>query len=112
NQVEVETYTKQEIKIGAQTSESGYVLINDAYDPDWEVQVNGASAPLLRADYILRAIPLPAGFSTISMRYVPHYRVAGMNLRAEGVNDFSDGTMIAAWIVAGVVLWKRRKLEA
>lgn len=112
DQVELETYTPQEIKINAQTSKSGYVLINDAYDPDWEVEVNDMAAPLLRADYLLRAIPIPAGTSTITMHYVAHYRVAGLKLPVEAVNNFSDGTMIAAWAVAGVVLWRRRKVEA
>jgi hypothetical protein len=109
--VALETYTPQEIKINVQSSRDGYVLINDAYDPDWEVEVNNVSMPLLRADYMLRAIPISAGSSTITMRYVAHYHVVGMKLPAEVVNDFSDGTMIAAWVVAGIVLWRRRKLE-
>jgi hypothetical protein len=112
DQVTVETYTPQEIKIDAQSSKGGYVLVNDAYDPDWETEVNGAPAPVLRADYILRAVPIPAGSSTIAMHYIAHYRVAGIRLPAETMNDFSDGTMLAAWIVAGVILWRRRETES
>jgi hypothetical protein len=109
DQVSVETYTPREIKIRARSSKGGYVLVNDACDPDWEAEVNGAATPLLDADYLLRAVPVPAGDSTITMRYVAHYRVAGLNLPAEMVNDFSDGTMLAAWIVAGMVLWRWRR---
>ena len=111
DQVVVETYTTREIEVYAQTSQAGYVLINDAYDPDWEAEVNSVPVPTLRADYMLRAIPVPAGSSAIKLRYVAHYRVVGMKLPAEAMNDFSDGTMFAAWIVAGVVLWRRRRLE-
>ena len=109
DQVMLETYTPQEIKAGVQSSQGGYVLINDAYDSDWETEVNGVPTPVLRADYMLRAVPVPAGSSTLTMRYVAHYHVMGVKLAAEAVNDFSDGTMLAAWIVAGVVLWRRRR---
>jgi len=108
DQVELKTYTPQEIIIDAHSATGGYVLINDQYDPDWEVKINGIPTPLLRADYLLRAIAIPAGSSTITMRYVAHYRVAGLSLPTEAINDFSDGTMIAAWIIAGVVLWRRK----
>ena len=105
--VELKTYTPTEIKIEAQSTQGGYVLINDQYDPDWQVQVNGHDAPLLRADYIMRAVQVPPGKSTITMHYVAHYHVAGLNLPAQAVNNFSDGAMLAAWLIAGFAL--RRK---
>jgi len=39
---------------------------------------------------------------------VAHYRVGGMSLPVVWVNNFSDGTMLAAWVVAGIGLWRRR----
>jgi len=107
DQVEVKTYTPTEIDIDAQTTRSGFILINDQYDPDWQVRVNGHVVPLLRADYIMRAVAIPAGDSTVTMHYVEYYHVAGLNLPAEIVNNFSDGVMLAAWLVAGFAL--RRK---
>ncbi len=112
DQVELTTYTAREIEIEAQSTKGGYVLINDHYDPDWEVKVNGSSVPLLRADYLLRAVAIPAGASTITMHYVAHYHMARLNLPVEMINNFSDGTMIAAWMIAGVVLWRRKRLTA
>jgi len=106
--VELKTYTPQKIEMEVQATKGGYVLINDRYDSDWEVQVNGEPASLLRADYILRAVAVPVGASTITMRYVAHYHLAGLSLPAMAVNLFSDGAMIAAWVIAGVALgWRR-----
>jgi len=110
-QAAVELYTSQEIKVRVQSQKGGYVLINDAYDPDWEAEVNGVPAPLLRADYLLRAVPVRGGVSTVTLRYVAHYRVLGWPLRAEAMNDFCDVTMLAAWGVAGVVVWRRRRVD-
>jgi hypothetical protein len=101
--VEVENYTPTEIVIHAQTTQGGFVLVNDQYDPDWEAEVNGQPATLEQADYIMRAVLIPAGSSRITMHYVPRY----FGVPAEAVSLFSDGAMIAAWIVAGLAL--RRK---
>ncbi len=108
-QVSLITYTPWEIEITLQSAQAGYILVNDQYDPDWQVEVNGHPTGLLRADYILRAIPVPSGKSTIAMHYVAHYRLGGLNLPAEAVNLFSDTALLAAWIVAGLALWRRRR---
>ena len=105
--VELKTYTPTEIVIEANAYAGGFVLVNDQYDSDWKVKVNGKPTELLRADYILRAVAIPAGSSTITMRYAAHY--AG-NLPAVAVNTFSDGAMIAAWLVAAFALRRRTKL--
>jgi hypothetical protein len=108
DQVEMDTYTPNEIVVKTQSPLGAYLLINDQYDPDWQVQVNGHAAELLRADYILRAVQIPPGDSTITMRYVAHYHVAGFKLPAKAVNDFSDGAMLAAWLIAGFALRRKR----
>jgi hypothetical protein len=106
--VELKTYTPTEIDLEAETAHNDFVLINDQYDPDWQAQVNGRNVPLLRVDYIMRAVVIPAGWSKIVMRYVAHYRVAGLKLPAEAVNNLSDGAMLAAWLIAGFALGVRR----
>ncbi len=114
DQVSLETYTPTEIEIEAQSAQGGYVLIDDQYDPDWQVQVNGLNAELLRADYILRAVEIPPGHSTVSLHYIAHDHIAGVRLAAVVVNNFSDGIMLAAWLIAGVAIrWscKRRSFK-
>ena len=108
DQVTLKKYKPTEIEIEAETMRPGFILINDQYDADWETQVNGHAVPLLRADYILRAVAIPAGKSSIMLRYVAHDHVAGWALPAVAVNNFSDGAMLAAWLVAGLALWRKR----
>jgi hypothetical protein len=105
--LDLKTYTPTEIDIDAQTSKSGFILINDQYDPDWQLQINGHDEPVIRADYLLRAVAVPAGQSKITMSYVAHYHVGPWRLPATIMNNLSDGAMIAAWLVAGFVLWRR-----
>jgi hypothetical protein len=119
--VYVQTYTPTDIRISARSAGPGYVLINDQFDPDWRVQVNGKDAELLRADYILRAIAVPAGDSTITMHYAARYHLGGIVRQISGLrfsdlavsaaiaNNFSDGAMLAAWLVAGIALSRARQ---
>ncbi|MCE0483774.1 MAG: YfhO family protein [Methylacidiphilales bacterium] len=104
--LDLQTYTPTDIDIDLQSSTGGFVLVNDQYNPDWQVEVNGRPAQLLRADYIMRAVQVQPGHSTISMHYAARYNLVG--LPVEWVNNFSDGVMIAAWIIAGFALWRRR----
>jgi len=107
DQLELKTYTPTEIDVQVKSARGGYVLINDQYNPDWQVQVDGRPARLLRADYIMRAVQIPPGDSTITMHYVAHYHVAGLDLPVEIINNFSDASMLAAWLIAGFALRKK-----
>jgi hypothetical protein len=109
--VELQNYGPMEIDLAVQSARGGYVLIDDQYDPDWQVEINGHDAALLRADFILRAVAVPPGASKIVMRYEARYHVAGVGLPVVWVNNFSDGVMLMAWVVAGVALWRRGPAE-
>ncbi len=39
------------------------------YDKGWKAYVDGEETPYLRADYVLRALPLPAGEHTVEWRF-------------------------------------------
>jgi len=110
--VDLGRYDAHHIEFAVEAPQAGYVLINDAYDPDWKVQVNGHDSELLRADYLLRAVAVPAGDLKVTMRYAAHYRVGGLHLSASVMNNASDAVMLAAWGIAGTVLWRRRRLDA
>ena len=108
-QVNLTTYNSRHMALTVAAPAPGYVLINDAYDPDWQVRIDGQPTPLLRADYLLRAIAVPPGISHITLDYVAHYHVAGHDLPVLAVNTFCDTFMLVTWLVAGVALgWKKR----
>jgi len=47
------------------------LILSEPYYPGWQATVDGQAAPLLRADYILRAIPVPAGEHTVELIFRP-----------------------------------------
>ena len=112
DEVGLRVYTPKRIELSVRSAKGGYVLVNDQYDPDWSVQVNGHDAELLRADTILRAVPVPAGDSTVTMNYVAHYRVGSFKPSARAINNLSDGAMLAAFLVAAFALRRKPEGEA
>jgi len=105
--VDIRKYTPTEIDLNVQSTRNAFILINDYYDHDWQVRLNGQEAPLLRADYVMRAIAVPAGVSTIEMQYVAHYGPVPV----VAVSLFSDGAMLAAWIVSLLALRRKKSTK-
>ncbi len=51
------------------SEDEGMLLVRNAYDENWEATVNGEDVDVMQADYFLQAIPVPAGESTVELRY-------------------------------------------
>ena len=49
------------------------LLLNDQYDPGWSVTVDGRPAELMRCNYLMRGVYLPAGTHTVEFSFtLPH----------------------------------------
>jgi hypothetical protein len=80
-------------------SPDGYLLLTDGYDPNWRVTVDGAEAPLLRADGMFRAVRLSSGAHTVRFEYWPRPFWIGLGISLAA----------AAAIVAACVVGRRRQ---
>ncbi len=69
--VRIAQYTPKRITLSASNSVPSILLYNDKYSPHWKVTVNGQDARLLRANFIMRGLPLPPGSHEIVLRYEP-----------------------------------------
>ena len=74
--VEFASYAPKHIKFNAKAQTPSILLLNDKYDPDWKVTVDGKPAPLLRANFIMRGVQVPAGDHTVEFRFAP--KVTGL----------------------------------
>ena len=59
--VEYTSYSPKDIKLHTRAGTPTVLLLNDKYDPHWSVLVDGKPAPLLRCNFIMRGVYLPAG---------------------------------------------------
>jgi hypothetical protein len=65
------------IVLEADLREAGYVVLADAFDPGWRATLDGAPAPLLRANLAFRAVSTPGGRHRVEMVYRPRAFWAG-----------------------------------
>jgi len=75
--------TQLDIQVNAESD--GYLVVSDTYYPGWQAQVDGTAAPIYRANYAFRAVPVQAGKHTVRFRFEPtQWRVglvvSGMSL--------------------------------
>jgi len=45
------------------------LLLNDRFDPQWTVAIDGKPATLLRCNYLMRGVQVPAGEHTVCFRF-------------------------------------------
>ncbi len=67
--VEFTSYAPKQIVFAANAPAPSVLLLNDKFDPDWRVTVDGKPAELLRCNYIMRGVYLPAGPHTVVFRF-------------------------------------------
>jgi hypothetical protein len=69
--VEFVKYSPRHIQLRAQASVPSVLLLNDRYDKDWRVTVDGQPAKLLRCNFIMRGVQVPAGQHVLAFEFQP-----------------------------------------
>lgn len=72
--VRIVDYEPREVSIEVDAQEDGVLLLNDRYDPRWQVTVDGREQKLLRCNAVMRGVVVPKGHHTVVFSYHP-YRV-------------------------------------
>jgi hypothetical protein len=71
--VEFVSYAPKHIVFAATNSTPAVLLLNDQYDPNWSVTVDGKPAELMRCNFMMRGVYLPAGQHTVKFDFImPH----------------------------------------
>ncbi len=92
---EVEIARYEGNRIEARVSGGGGLLVfSEVYYPGWRAEVDGQPAQLVRADYVLRAVCVPAGEHRVVLMYDPPLLKIG--LAVTGVTLLS---------VVGIAIW-------
>ena len=73
----------------------GYLALMDTYTPDWIVDVDGAPAPVMRANGLFRAVHLVQGTHLVTFTYRPSKLYAGALISA------AAAAALALWCALG-----------
>jgi len=78
--VKFESYAPKDIKLATQADGPSVLLLNDKYDPSWQVWVDGQRAELLRCNFLMRGVQVPAGAHTVEFLFKPDVRMLYVSL--------------------------------
>ena len=60
-EAEIVSYHPEKVEIRLSMEESGYLVLNDIYYPGWKAYLNGNEIPIMRGNYLFRAVAIPGG---------------------------------------------------
>ena len=102
NSVTCVTYGNNYQKYKVSTEANGLLNISEIWYPAWKVKLDGQPAELLRINYCLRGVAVPAGTHTIEMAYDSAAFNTGMWI-----------TIFTLMLTIGLLIldWKRRKQD-
>ena len=69
--VKLTAYQPNELTYKVSSARGGVVVFSEIYYPQWTVTVDGKPAELGRANYVLRALRVPAGTHEVKMEFRP-----------------------------------------
>jgi len=82
------------LKYEAQSQQNGFAVFSEIYYPEgWIAHIDGKETEIVRANYVLRALSIPAGKHTVEFFFKPDAYVIGNKV-----------TMISSWVMLLVVL--------
>ena len=91
------SYEPNRLVYKASTPKDGVVVFSEIYYPGWQVTIDGQPVDIARADYILRAINMPAGEHTIEMWFDPQSIHVTESIAYAALALLLIGVMLLAW---------------
>lgn len=77
-QIDFLHYGSNSIGLAVSADKDGFLVLSDNYHPGWKAKVDGQKASILRANYIMRAIPIKKGSHRITLSFRPGGLTAGI----------------------------------
>ena len=99
NSVRIVSYQPREWRMEVENAAAGVLLLNDKFDDDWSVTVDGRPETLLRCNYLMRGVYLEPGKHTV----VFSYRIPSRGLY------ISVASILVGVLIAGYLGFSSRK---
>ena len=73
-------YEPERLQVVTDQTHAGFLVLNDSYFPGWRAWVDGQETPIIRANYLFRAVALPPGQHSVEFRYEPQSFLTGLRV--------------------------------
>ncbi len=104
SQIAIESFDSNIITYKTSTNKPELAVFSEIYYPEgWNITIDGKPAEMLRANYTLRALPIPSGNHTVIFKFEP---------KSIKITDTIAFIALAIMVLtAGYLLWTRYKEE-
>ena len=92
-------YEAERIEIDVDASAAGLLVLSELDYPGWRATLDGAEAPIVRADVALRAVAVPAGRHRVELSFQPVSAIIGLIV---SVAIWAISSIVGAWLT-----WRR-----
>lgn len=96
--VEIVRYSPDQLEIQVEAGSDGILVLNEVYYPGWKAYVDGNEVPVMKADYLLRAISLESGSHKVLFSFEPVKLKVGALL-----------SLLAFFVIVPFFVWQLRK---
>jgi hypothetical protein len=83
-QATIKSREENHVVVETESADDALLVLTDTYYPGWRAKVDGSDAEILRADYVFRAVVLPAGNHTVEFEFRPIGFLVGAALSCLG----------------------------
>jgi hypothetical protein len=90
------------VKYESNTAAPQLAIFSEIYYKDWNAYVDGKKVDILKVNYVLRALMIPAGKHNIEFKLEPHAYITGAK-----INQFFIWILLA--LLAGTIIWEAKK---
>lgn len=97
----LQTYEPNRLVFNTDNPQEGIAVFSEIYYPQWEVTIDGTPATLARANYVLRALKVPAGKHVIEMTFKPQSIAV--------TESIAYGALLVLLAGVGLLVWQERK---
>jgi hypothetical protein len=80
--VDIAHYSAHRVTVRVHLEAPGLLVLGDTYYPHWTATVDGEPARVHRANYLFRAVPVPAGTHVVEFVYRPRHFYAALGVSA------------------------------
>ncbi|MEO1023782.1 MAG: hypothetical protein AAFW89_14660 [Bacteroidota bacterium] len=104
SRIQINLYNGVDFEAEVERSEPGFLVISEIYYPEgWVARLNGEEVPILKTNYLLRGVEIPAGNHTLSLSFEPQSHATGTMLAW-----ISLGAQLCFGLLAGFIFYRNK----
>jgi hypothetical protein len=79
-EAKIRTYQPNRVVVDVDAGPGGYLVLGDVWYPGWKCTVDGQPVKVHRANFLFRAVPVPAGAHEVAFTFVPESYLLGRRI--------------------------------